>query len=603
MNSRYLRTLFIFALTVSSCSAGTIILGGDDLTDHGSYNPSSGELFRGWKYLALVLPRLHRESSLVGRNGEIVMLGSSPTPVNEFNNGIEDSNNDAYEGYYRALESVELLDRLRPINGASAISDFLEDLYEGRESPNVVAIAGSEAANDLTLAEAARVNARGDALQAYARRGGSLISHGSTPEIDVYGWLRELANITHTNECESEGATLTQTANDLFGDALVDSDIDNNAGPCHDTFTPLVGDDFSAFQPLAVDQQQRVYILVGRGTLVERTQIRMNCTSETTEAGEFTVRLPRSEGSTSFRFSFDFTVPAGTSGPDFEEILMDVLDSSAEFTNPEFDGGLDCTASLPGALQISCPGTIDIRLLELCFDGRCEDINSEFDLNGLGCPEPPCPICDGTPDDEEPVCDQNGNFYRNQCAFESVACLFPGDEIEVAPCPTPAVTSSPTPVPTPAAPSPFPTDAPSPFPTEAPVTSPPGESGIIAGSGVSSSGGIGGTALSLGGLIGVIIAALACCGFFSFFFWRRHNKPVASPTAHELDGEDDFFNGPPPFNGGNFLSPPPFNGGNALSPPPPPPIGPVPLAGPMRPPGSPSSASASHFSHDFSQPM
>ena len=80
-----------------------------------------------------------------------------------------------------------------------------------------------------------------------------------------------MANITHTNQCESTGARLTQTAIDFYGDALQNEDIDINAGPCHDSFTPSDGEsDFesSAFQPLAVDANQRVFLLISRGTLV-----------------------------------------------------------------------------------------------------------------------------------------------------------------------------------------------------------------------------------------------------------------------------------------------------------------------------------------------
>src|SRR6185295_11434567 len=38
---------------------GPVILGGDDLTDHGGYNPSTGQLLAGWIYIKKALQNIH----------------------------------------------------------------------------------------------------------------------------------------------------------------------------------------------------------------------------------------------------------------------------------------------------------------------------------------------------------------------------------------------------------------------------------------------------------------------------------------------------------------------------------------------------------------
>ena len=68
--------------------------------------------------------------------------------------------------------------------------------------------------------------------------------------------------------------------------------------------------------------------------------------------------------------------------------MQNALDAHAPFTDLD---DLDCFVSQAGNLQVSCPITINIRFLELCFDGECgnvgdTDIDAGFEVIGLGCP-------------------------------------------------------------------------------------------------------------------------------------------------------------------------------------------------------------------------
>ena len=47
----------------------------------------------------------------------------------------------------------------------------------------------------------------------------------------------------------------------------------------------------------------------------------MNCSGTTSEEGEFVVRLPVEADSSEYHFELWFAVRAGTTGPEFEELL------------------------------------------------------------------------------------------------------------------------------------------------------------------------------------------------------------------------------------------------------------------------------------------
>lgn len=59
---------------------GSIIIGGDDFPDHGSYNLSSSRMTRGWKFVLQAAKLAGRDSSLAGaKRGELAILGAYET--------------------------------------------------------------------------------------------------------------------------------------------------------------------------------------------------------------------------------------------------------------------------------------------------------------------------------------------------------------------------------------------------------------------------------------------------------------------------------------------------------------------------------------------
>lgn len=70
----------LVAASLAACGsavAGPVILGGDDLNDHGSWNGTANLL--GWKYIQNALTNLTAQVTRPGNNGTIVVLGSSST--------------------------------------------------------------------------------------------------------------------------------------------------------------------------------------------------------------------------------------------------------------------------------------------------------------------------------------------------------------------------------------------------------------------------------------------------------------------------------------------------------------------------------------------
>ncbi len=51
-----------WTLVAATASAGPIILGGDDLTDHGSRDAAGTTLFNGWLYIQRALERVNQRS-------------------------------------------------------------------------------------------------------------------------------------------------------------------------------------------------------------------------------------------------------------------------------------------------------------------------------------------------------------------------------------------------------------------------------------------------------------------------------------------------------------------------------------------------------------
>jgi len=229
--------------------AGLVILGGDDLTDHGSRVGGANQ--EGWLYIQKAIDNLLTNQT---RNGtlDIAALGSAQTV------GFPSSNAGGAIG-----SAADVLGKtVSFFDGASAINTFFADLASGAINPSVIWLAGTGAANNLDSSEGAALTANAAAINTFVASGGGLMAHGSGPV--AYGWLSTLLpGLADSGGCNSAGATLTAAGQAAFP-GLSNSDIDSNAGPCHSSF---VGN-FGGLVALGLDGQQRPYIIGGGGGTV-----------------------------------------------------------------------------------------------------------------------------------------------------------------------------------------------------------------------------------------------------------------------------------------------------------------------------------------------
>lgn len=225
---------------------GPVILGGDDLTDHGSR--VAGANVEGWLYIQKAIDNLLTNQTRAGVITEdIAALGSAANPA--FTGG------NAGGGIGSAAnvlgKSVSFF------NGDVAINQFFTDLASGAQNPRLIWLAGTGAANDLDAAEGLALTGNAAAINSFVASGGGLMAHGSG--IDAYGWLSALLpGLSDSGGCNSTGATLTAAGQAAFP-GLSNSDIDANAGPCHSSF---VGN-FGGLVALALDGNQLPYIIGG----------------------------------------------------------------------------------------------------------------------------------------------------------------------------------------------------------------------------------------------------------------------------------------------------------------------------------------------------
>lgn len=244
-------TASALALAVSgSAWAGPVILGGDDLTDHGFR--SAGVNQEGWLYIEKAISNLYSTQTRSGAlTVDIVALGSANPGV-----GIYTSSNAG-----GAINSVaNILGRsVAFYDGSIGIASFFTALAAGTVNPALIWIAGTGASNDLDASEGGVLTANATAIDLFVGSGGGLMAHGSGST--AYGWLSALLpGLNEVTGCDSFGATLTAAGNAAFP-GLSNSDINNNAGPCHSHFTG----NFGGLTTLAIDGDGLSYIIGASG--------------------------------------------------------------------------------------------------------------------------------------------------------------------------------------------------------------------------------------------------------------------------------------------------------------------------------------------------
>ncbi len=242
---RFARTMLMAGAMLgmtSSAFAGPIILGGDDLNEHG--NAVGGVNLLGWQYIERALDAMEAQVTLTPPGGftvDIVELGE-PT------------------GGDPALNSAAAALGLTTVgySGAAGINQFFADLASGAVRPKIIYSPGNDYGQaSIDAAESGALAANAAAIEAFVAAGGGLFSHGGA-NTTVYSYLTALLpGIVMSTAC-NQPVTLTATGAASFP-TLTNADV--NAGPCHGTFSGNLG----GLQILAVDALQRAMIIGGVG--------------------------------------------------------------------------------------------------------------------------------------------------------------------------------------------------------------------------------------------------------------------------------------------------------------------------------------------------
>lgn len=202
---------------------GPVIIGGDDLTDHGC-NDGEGTNQEGWLYLQRALENID-PSVTKANDGSIAALGSEDVAG-------EIICDDAGSAIYHAAAAAGLT--VNYYEGAPAITQFFTDLAGGTVTPAIIWISGDGASNDLNFDEATALTANAQGISDFVSAGGGLMSHGSE-----YGWLFALLPGASAID-DGSSDDLYFTADGLAElPALSQSDI--NAGPWHNYFEGDLG--------------------------------------------------------------------------------------------------------------------------------------------------------------------------------------------------------------------------------------------------------------------------------------------------------------------------------------------------------------------------
>lgn len=200
--------------------SGPMVIGGDDLTDHGSRG-EKGEPLDGWLYiqrsLEFILPQVTRQ----GTDGGIAALGSSASGA---------ACCDAGAAISAAASAAGI-----PVtfyNGTAGIAAFFEDLASGEANPSIIWTAGTDAFNDLTAAEGQVLTDNATLIAGFVNSGGGLMAHGTTAT--AFGWLGvALPGLSVVQSGADAGLALTAAGQAALGDL---SNAQVNSGPWHNHF-------------------------------------------------------------------------------------------------------------------------------------------------------------------------------------------------------------------------------------------------------------------------------------------------------------------------------------------------------------------------------
>jgi len=237
---------------------GPVILGGDDLTEHGNVSGGANQL--GWLYVQNSIANLNRDQSRPGPfTVDIAALGTAATTSTSGTAG----------GAIGSAATVLGL-TVNFYNGAAAIQGFFSALATNGTNPKIIWLAGTDATDDLDSSEGGVLTANAGTIAQFVGEGGGLMAHGGDDGATAYGWLNNFRpDIVLTSAGTSSGHRLTDIGRATLP-LLTDANIDS--GPSHNWF----GGNLSGFEILGLDANDHPFILGGRGSAFNNRQALIN---------------------------------------------------------------------------------------------------------------------------------------------------------------------------------------------------------------------------------------------------------------------------------------------------------------------------------------
>jgi methionine-rich copper-binding protein CopC len=199
---------------------GPVILGGDDMTDHGGVSATNVP-HTGWLYIQKALESLKPQVKRPN-DGFVAVLGAASSTAR---------NNNAGAAYFHTVPRVGL--RAEFYDGMDQIEDFFDQLRAGTKRPTIIVVAGTDSNNDLEPGEGNVLADNAVTIADFVNSGGGLLAHGFGTV--AYGWLSTLLpGVVESNGCDSTTLVLTQAGTSAFPGLTV---TDIRAGPCHSNFS------------------------------------------------------------------------------------------------------------------------------------------------------------------------------------------------------------------------------------------------------------------------------------------------------------------------------------------------------------------------------